>query len=221
MKSLRQYILPAVALGAFVCNAFPASAALVTYTQPMSGFTHDSDVVSAAFNTALGTPYTHISFLNANSNDGASYSPLVTFSTKQGTFGGSNTNLVNANGQEIGPYGTWDGILNISFNGDSVSAVGFGLVEFDSHPEFIRIYDTTDTLIGTFNDQLTDIFSLWGVVATGTERIARIEMDGNFFAIQDIEFSKTSQSPVPEPTTMLLFGAGLLGLAGIARRKEN
>lgn len=28
-------------------------------------------------------------------------------------------------------------------------------------------------------------------------------------------------SPVPEPTTMLLFGAGIAGLAGIARRKKN
>ena len=28
-------------------------------------------------------------------------------------------------------------------------------------------------------------------------------------------------NPVPEPTTMLLFGLGLLGVAGIARRKSN
>ncbi|MDR2549208.1 MAG: DUF4114 domain-containing protein [Desulfobulbus sp.] len=30
-----------------------------------------------------------------------------------------------------------------------------------------------------------------------------------------------SINPVPEPTTMLLFGAGLLGLAGVARRKST
>ena len=28
-------------------------------------------------------------------------------------------------------------------------------------------------------------------------------------------------TPIPEPTTMLLFGTGLLGLAGLARRKRN
>nr|WP_321466410.1 PEP-CTERM sorting domain-containing protein [uncultured Desulfobulbus sp.] len=30
-----------------------------------------------------------------------------------------------------------------------------------------------------------------------------------------------SQNPVPEPTTILLFGAGIVGLTGIARRKMN
>jgi hypothetical protein len=30
-----------------------------------------------------------------------------------------------------------------------------------------------------------------------------------------------ANNPVPEPATMLLFGTGIAGLAGIARRKRN
>lgn len=33
-------------------------------------------------------------------------------------------------------------------------------------------------------------------------------------------FSDSSNSPVPEPATIMLFGIGLLGLAGVSRRKK-
>lgn len=214
--SLNRFSINAAALAVLMCGSLPASAALMTYTAPMSGFTYNSDTVSAAFNAALGSSYTHISFNGATSTDGTSYSPLVTFSTKTGAFGGSNTTQVNAD-NEIGPFDTWDGILNIDFNGASVSAVGFGLVEFNSARESIRVYDDSDVLIGTFNNQLGDTFSLWGVVATAGERIGRIELDGDFFAIQDIEFGETSN--VPEPASMLLLGVGLLGLGAMRHRK--
>ncbi len=37
----------------------------------------------------------------------------------------------------------------------------------------------------------------------------------------DMVIMVESMSPVPEPTTMLLFGTGLAGLAGVARRKRS
>ncbi|MCD4720467.1 MAG: PEP-CTERM sorting domain-containing protein [Desulfobacula sp.] len=40
---------------------------------------------------------------------------------------------------------------------------------------------------------------------------------GSYFAMDDFTYSS---NPVPEPATMLLFGLGILGIAGVNRRKK-
>lgn len=49
----------------------------------------------------------------------------------------------------------------------------------------------------------------------------KILLDPNVTAtiLVDANSSSSTNSPVPEPTTMLLFGAGLLGLGGFGRKK--
>jgi hypothetical protein len=219
MKTTRvRFSIAVAALAAFSALTPNASAALITYTQGMSGFTYNSDTVSPAFNSALGSGYTHLSFAGASSTNGASYSSDVTFSTKVGTFGGSNTSQVNAS-NEIGPFGSWDGTLNIDFNGSWVSTVGFGLVFFDNPLESIRVYDTTNNLLGVFNNQLATGFSLFGIQATAGEQIGRLELDGNFFAIQDIEYSDTNRSQgVPDTSATFALLAMGLGLMAAMRR---
>lgn len=54
-----------------------------------------------------------------------------------------------------------------------------------------------------------------------------LELSGGFFVAyapwcaNDVIGGGRTLDPVPEPTTMLLFGAGMAGLAGVARRKRK
>jgi len=60
-----------------------------------------------------------------------------------------------------------------------------------------------------------DVFINWNIVQTGYTFSNSIAISSNEQGWND------GVAPVPEPATMLLFGTGLVGLAGVARRKKK
>jgi hypothetical protein len=216
MNTFRNSLTLAAAFIALGTLSNTALAGLTTYTADMGGFSYDSDTTLSSFHAALGAGYTHVSFEGASNTDGTSYSPDVTFSTIQTSDGGITGGSVNA-ANEIGPYNLWYGGFDIDFNGASVTTVGFGLVD----PASITVYDTAGDNLGTFSS-LGGNFSLWGVQATGGETIGSVVLDGNFYAIQDVEFSNSQTTGVPDGgTTVEMLGGAIFALAALRRRFQK
>ena len=68
------------------------------------------------------------------------------------------------------------------------------------------------------NGANTGSISEWLGLETATT-IGSVLISGHYTVIDDITFSTTA--PVPEPTTMLLFGTGIAGLAGSKLRRKK
>jgi len=156
---------------------------------------------------------------------GSIFSNDVIFSSStSATYGGSNSanvELANAGGDsaEIGPVGSeFDGILNIDFV-SAVSAVGFGSVEFGTI-ETITVYDINDVMLTSFGGVSSFDFDYIGILAAAGELIGSVTLEGDFFAIQNIQFNFADVNEIPIPGAILLFPVGIAALR-FARRKAK
>ena len=105
--------------------------------------------------------------------------------------------------------------MDISESRLSLIGLGFGTVfTFTGHFSFggSIVQDVT----------LDDIFGMEQFNFSGFENLSHVTFDigANDIGIQLDNIVLSSPSPIPEPTTMLLFGVGLMGLAGVSRRKK-
>ena len=125
--------------------------------------------------------------------------------------------------------------MNVSINlNPSIHAFGFNFYEPTSGTvnvpagqvidSFFRVdlFDDSSAIFDSFTFNAPDdqayFFGVWSSVGINTVQITEYigGDDNEFFG----EFYLGSAAPAPEPATMLLFGLGLLGLAGVNRRKE-
>ena len=192
-----------------------ASAGVIQVGNACNGF---SDCDDSAFVAAAGVPLAFNDLLKPDNGliDGTTYSTDFVLSSDVGAFGGVNSFLVEhgnsaAASSEVGPAPGFTGTLVVSF-ATGQHAVGFGTVEFSNLGEQIRVFNGA-TLLGTFDPSSSGIFNYEGFVANGGDVITRIELDGNFFAIQNIKYG------VPEPVSLSLLGLGLAGV--VARRRAR
>ena len=101
----------------------------------------------------------------------------------------------------------------------SGTVVAFGWGEEDSELGNFDFLISKDSLSGALVDD-----GIWPTtVPTGIVAYAEGlgEWAGSWGSNFELSKVKGDKAPVPEPTTLLLLGSGLIGLAGIGRRKFN
>jgi hypothetical protein len=219
-----------------LCAATFALGSITTYTGSDDGASTtgpwpNSSAAQTAFLAAAG-PTTLVNFENVPVGF---YSPVVPNSTvsislSAPDFGNSFSgisNITNGNlyGFNITPGGSqWLGVPegSATFNFASpVTAFGLWLTGVQT------VFTSTFTL--TFNDGTAETLNLPINVNGGTTYYAFTDtaafgsititnLSNDAWGIDDVSYSGTSSS-TPEPSSLMLLGSGVIGLAGMLRRK--
>jgi len=149
-------------------------------------------------------------------NEYASYG--VNFSTPDlrlgiGTTTGSQPNSMGADESSLSDF---DGTIQIDFTaGFFVTDLMFTIF---NTPFSASAYDFGGALLTTITGgaDFTQLFDFSGF------EVNSVTISGDFYAIDDVTFGElTSAAPVPEPSTILLLGSGLLGLAWYGRKRKK
>ena len=138
---------------------------------------------------------------------------------------------VSLNGSEFPPHSGVNvvldlgGPLSIAFASPETSVGGFF-----TYAQFLEldVYDASNTFLGSVNSTFSDNFVSSGnppneFLSLSFPNISKLvitgDPSGGSFVLDDLQFSDGSAS-VPEPLSISLLGAGLLGLVSLRRRAK-
>lgn len=215
-------ILVCLAIGiSILCLASISQATLIT-----SSATIDSQVIVDFSEFSGGWIYTSGPVQIGN--------PVNLDVTWESTFSSS---VIGNGNYGLGDNGSWDsprngyvglntrsGDMTILFNDGLVSAVGGFLNYAPGHGTMsISALDASLAILESYSPSISTPGGLnegafYGI-SRGDADIYGFRISNAYVVMDDLTFGGSGGDPIPEPCTMLLLGTGLVGLAGIGRRR--
>ena len=108
--------------------------------------------------------------------------------------------------------------LDLAFT--SSSAVGFDLISQTAPSTItVSVFGAGDVLLGSFDIAATPAGVFWGVI--GDSQITRINLFSATNQAEGVDNVAFGQTAIPEPATLALLGAGLLGVSRARRRARS
>jgi len=127
----------------------------------------------------------------------------------------SPPNYVGTGSHDLGgsSFG-WDGTIQIDLTLPA-SMVGIGVSNGLGGSETLSVYDSTGSLLESYQVVSGLLTSVYPVITRGAYDISRLVITGDFFAIDDLQFNA-----IPAPGAILLGSIGV-GLVGWLRRRRT
>lgn len=205
----------------FVLSAAVALAVLASPAHAAVIGTGEYDVFFNGVGGVAASTFDFYDGVQSGTKAGDSYSPDFTLSSrKSDTFGGSDSTEVADSAYETGPVGGYFGILRIDF-AHLVSAFALQTYHLTGAAEQIRIYSLSG-LLASFS--VADIATVDGTdfrgfFGTAGEKIASVEIEGDFYSVARLKYLFDEPAPVPVPAAGLLLAGAMGGLAALRRRR--
>jgi hypothetical protein len=223
--SLAKPLIAVFGCATLLAFASPVAAAPITTEAGLTGsttvidfsqFTGDSQLTGVNGPVQIGA----LAGVDVTVQDMSAGSNIYLYDDQWGLTGNGSWNS-----GRIGYLGIFpeDGPVRITFNDGPVS--GFGLFmnyPTPGHlPQILSAFDSSNNLLEMFDVGATAPISTPGGLNEGAFRgiqlsaatIAYVELLGDTAVYDDLRFSTSAPTAIPEPASVLLFGTGLVALA--------
>lgn len=202
---MKKYITICVVLGLLVCLCSSSANAAISYGTP-------SPALNPVFGTLIdfddqpsGTPILPNDYAAFGL---ASITELTLGPPAFARYGGTQS---QPNYIGTGFQNGWNGIIRFDL-ALPASQIGLGIADSAGGPEILSVYNSGGVLLESH--VLTPGSNIYAVITRPTYDISRIELSGEFFAADDLQFNT-----IPAPGAILLGTIGMSLVGWLRRRK--